>query len=168
MLTSPDRYNVWKTEQQLALLTLILSLAASFCSPVPVPANGTVQGYRYELGATLRITCNEGYNMVPASSAFRTCISDGKGGGQWSETDPVCECKGFMINTYYLARGPDGKIFGLRWCRTDRMPKMFAFALLTQSTRNLSFVRFFSGPTHAIMHGLKAHTGMYESYDKYF
>ncbi|KAL9972183.1 hypothetical protein ACROYT_G018440 [Oculina patagonica] len=64
---------------------------ASFCSPVPVPANGMVQGYRYELGATLRISCDEGYNLVPSSSSFRTCISDGQGGGVWSEQDPVCE-----------------------------------------------------------------------------
>jgi len=64
---------------------------AAFCSPVPVPANGTVQGYRYELGATLRITCNSGYNLVPPSSSFRTCISDGAGGGKWSGQDPVCQ-----------------------------------------------------------------------------
>ena len=68
-------------------------IAAAFCSPVPVPANGAVQGYRYELGATLRITCDSGYKMVPASSSFRTCISDGQGGGKWSELDPFCECK---------------------------------------------------------------------------
>lgn len=64
---------------------------AAFCSPVPVPTNGAVQGYRYELGATLRITCDEGYDLVPSSSSFRTCISDGAGGGTWSGQDPVCE-----------------------------------------------------------------------------
>ncbi|XP_078371653.1 sushi, von Willebrand factor type A, EGF and pentraxin domain-containing protein 1-like [Oculina patagonica] len=64
---------------------------AAFCSPVPVPTNGAVQGYRYELGATLRITCDNGFNLVPASSSFRTCISDGAGGGKWSGQDPVCQ-----------------------------------------------------------------------------
>ncbi|XP_074620011.1 sushi, von Willebrand factor type A, EGF and pentraxin domain-containing protein 1-like [Acropora palmata] len=64
---------------------------AAFCSPVPTPSNGVVQGYRYELGATLRITCNDGYNLVPPSSSFRTCVSNGAGGGQWSEVDPTCE-----------------------------------------------------------------------------
>jgi len=64
---------------------------AAFCSPVPVPTNGAVQGYRYELGATLRISCDTGYNLVPESSSFRTCVSDGQGGGKWSEVDPVCE-----------------------------------------------------------------------------
>ena len=68
-------------------------MLAAFCSPVPVPTNGAVHGYRYELNATLRITCNDGYNMVPSSSSFRTCITDGGGGGQWSGQDPVCECK---------------------------------------------------------------------------
>jgi len=64
---------------------------AAFCSPVPVPDNGEVQGYRYELGATLRISCSVGFNLVPSSSSFRTCISDGQGGGEWSGQDPVCE-----------------------------------------------------------------------------
>ena len=103
-----------------------LSITAAFCSPVPVPANGAVQGYRYELGATLRITCNEGYNMVPASSAFRTCIADGKGGGKWSETDPVCECKGFMISTYWLKRRAGRENFWLEvmtyWPSTKNFP----------------------------------------------
>lgn len=58
-----------------------------------MPTNGAVQGYRYELGATLRITCDEGYDLVPSSSSFRTCISDGAGGGTWSGQDPVCERK---------------------------------------------------------------------------
>ncbi|XP_068719978.1 sushi, von Willebrand factor type A, EGF and pentraxin domain-containing protein 1-like [Montipora capricornis] len=64
---------------------------AAFCSPVPVPANGAVQGFRYELGATLRVTCNQGYNLVPSSSSFRTCVSNGASGGQWTEVDPTCE-----------------------------------------------------------------------------
>ncbi|KAJ7352852.1 hypothetical protein OS493_033394 [Desmophyllum pertusum] len=64
---------------------------AAFCSPVPVPANGAVNGYRYELGATLRISCDIGYNLVPASSSFRTCVDDGQGGGKWTEQDPVCQ-----------------------------------------------------------------------------
>lgn len=73
--------------------TFICVIPASFCSPVPVPDNGAVQGFRYELGATLRITCNDGYSLVPSGSSFRTCISDGAGGGLWSGDDPVCECK---------------------------------------------------------------------------
>ena len=60
-----------------------------------------VQGYRYELGATLRISCDTGYNMVPESSSFRTCVSDGQGGGEWSEVDPVCECT-FIVETLYI------------------------------------------------------------------
>ena len=80
---------------QRALLFFVIP--ASFCSPVPVPDNGAVQGFRYELGATLRITCNNGYNLVPSSSSFRTCISDGAGGGLWSGGDPVCECKIYFI-----------------------------------------------------------------------
>lgn len=68
-------------------------IIAAFCSPVPVPSNGAVQGYRYELGATLRITCKQGYNLVPPDSSFRTCISDGSGGGKWSGKDPTCVCK---------------------------------------------------------------------------
>ncbi|KAJ7352843.1 hypothetical protein OS493_033385 [Desmophyllum pertusum] len=64
---------------------------AAFCSPVPVPAKGMVNGFRYELGATLRISCDKGYNLVPASSSFRTCVADGQGGGKWTEQDPVCQ-----------------------------------------------------------------------------
>lgn len=78
-------------------------IAAAFCSPVPVPTNGAVQGYRYELGATLRISCDTGYNLVPESSSFRTCVSDGQGGGKWSEVDPVCECKFIHVEKLYIS-----------------------------------------------------------------
>lgn len=76
-------------------------IAAAFCSPVPVPSNGLVQGYRYELGATLRISCDTGYNLVPESSSFRTCVSDNKGGGGWSGVDPICECM-FIVEKLYI------------------------------------------------------------------
>jgi len=86
--------------QNISLVSFSL-IAAAFCSPVPVPTNGAVQGYRYELGATLRISCDTGYNMVPESSSFRTCVSDGQGGGEWSQVDPVCECT-FVVETLYI------------------------------------------------------------------
>ena len=76
-------------------------IAAAFCSPVPVPSNGNVQGYRYELGATLRISCDTGYNLVPESSSFRACVPDNQGGGEWSGVDPVCE-RMFIVETLFI------------------------------------------------------------------
>uniref|UniRef100_A0A6P8IYU7 Sushi, von Willebrand factor type A, EGF and pentraxin domain-containing protein 1-like n=1 Tax=Actinia tenebrosa TaxID=6105 RepID=A0A6P8IYU7_ACTTE len=61
------------------------------CSKLNPPSRGTVQGYRFELGATLRITCDKGYQLKPASSSFRTCVKTPSGGGTWSGQDPVCE-----------------------------------------------------------------------------
>lgn len=87
-------FQTLKTLYIRALKFLIdFDFSAAFCSPVPVPTNGAVQGFRYELGATLRITCKHGYNLVPSSSSFRTCISNGVGGGKWTGQDPLCECK---------------------------------------------------------------------------
>ena len=85
-----------KEIRYIFLTWFIFLMIAAFCSPVPVPDNGEVQGYRYELGATLRISCSVGFNLVPSSSSFRTCISDGQGGGEWSGQDPVCECKSLI------------------------------------------------------------------------
>ena len=82
------------------LISFSVIIAAAFCSAVPVPTNGMVQGYRYELGATLRISCDTGYNLVPESSSFRTCVSDNQGGGKWSGLDPACECM-FIVETLF-------------------------------------------------------------------
>lgn len=90
-----------RSKFQIIILISFSLIAAAFCSPVPVPPNGTVQGYRYELGATLRISCDTGYNLVPESSSFRTCVPDNQGGGEWSGVDPVCECM-FIVEKLYI------------------------------------------------------------------
>jgi len=63
----------------------------SFCPKLSTPAHGTVQGYRFELGATLRTTCISGYELNPAASSFRTCQKTSSGAGRWSGQDPVCQ-----------------------------------------------------------------------------
>lgn len=90
-----------RSKFQIIILISFSLIAAAFCSPVPVPPNGTVQGYRYELGATLRISCDTGYNLVPESSSFRTCVPDNQGGGEWSGVDPVCKCM-FIVEKLYI------------------------------------------------------------------
>lgn len=67
--------------------------AASFCPKLSSPPYGTVQGYRFELGATLRITCATGYELKPESSSFRTCTKTSSGAGSWSGLNPSCQCK---------------------------------------------------------------------------
>ena len=71
---------------------LIFSLyPAAFCAQIPTPSHGEVQGFRFEQGATLRVNCEVGYDLIPASSSFRKCEEKGGGGGQWSGQDPVCQ-----------------------------------------------------------------------------
>lgn len=59
------------------------------CPQLSPPAHGNVEGYRREIDSAVRVSCDEGYNVYPDSSSFRTCLPN----KQWSGADPICKLK---------------------------------------------------------------------------
>lgn len=71
------------------LITNYVWLLGADCSQLSAPAHGQIEGYRREVGSTVRVSCDIGYKVHPDSSSFRTCQGD----KQWSGADPVCQRK---------------------------------------------------------------------------
>lgn len=64
-------------------------LLGADCPQLSAPAHGKIEGYRREIGSTVRVSCDIGHEVYPDSSSFRTCQGD----KQWSGADPVCQRK---------------------------------------------------------------------------
>ena len=67
------------------------------CPQLSAPLHGNIEGYRREIGSTVRVSCDQGYEVYRDSSSFRTCQAN----KQWSGADPVCKRKNEMFHTQY-------------------------------------------------------------------
>ena len=81
------------------LTSIKFSMLGADCPQLSPPAHGNVEGYRREIDSAVRVSCDEGYNVYPDSSSFRTCLPN----KQWSGADPICKRKNMHLlrNIYY-------------------------------------------------------------------
>ena len=61
------------------------------CDDLSAPANGDVDQPGNSVGTVSTYTCNGGYLLV--GDETRTCQES----GQWSGSQPICECEYFRI-----------------------------------------------------------------------
>ena len=66
------------------------------CDDLSAPANGDVDQPGNSVGTVSTYTCNGGYLLV--GDETRTCQES----GQWSGSQPICECEYFKIQSGLL------------------------------------------------------------------
>lgn len=81
-------------------LTIIeFPMLGADCPQLSAPAHGKIEGYRREVDSTVLLSCDQGYDIYPESSSFRTCQSN----KQWSGANPICKGKKMLLPQTHIS-----------------------------------------------------------------
>ena len=81
------------------LVTFIKQFSTFGYPQLSAPAHGKIEGYRREVDSTVLLSCDQGYDIYPESSSFRTCQSN----KQWSGANPICKSKKMLLPQTYIS-----------------------------------------------------------------